>query len=143
MQPEFEITSRTDEEERCAILDPLIAYNNSLVGDSHYVPLNVLIKIDDRVVGGLWGCTAYGWLHIELLFLPENLRGNGVGRSTVSKAETEAIARGCTYSWLDTHEFQAKGFYESMGYSCFGELPDYPAGFARYFMRKELLATTG
>jgi hypothetical protein len=25
-------------------------------------------------------------------------------------------------------EFQARGFYERVGYACFGELPDYPKG---------------
>lgn len=138
MHPEFEVTSRVTDHERKAILDPLVSHNEAIVGDSNYVPLNVLLKIDDCVIGGLWGCTAYNWLHIELLFLPENLRGKGVGQTTVSKAESEAIARGCTHSWLDTHEFQARGFYESMGYTCFGELPDYPLGYARYFMRKNL-----
>ena len=37
-----------------------------------------------------------------------------------------------------TFEFQARGFYERLGYRCFGELNDYPTGFARYFMKKAL-----
>ena len=139
MYPDFEITSRFDSDERKAILDPLIEYNDKFAGNANYIPLNVLLKKDDTVVGGLWGNSAYEWLHIELLFLPENLRGKGIGKSTVLKAETEAIARGCKHSWVDTHEFQAKGFYQTLGYSCFGELPDYPKDFARYFMRKNLL----
>jgi hypothetical protein len=49
------------------------------------------------------------------------------------------VQRGCHNAWLDTFEFQARGFYESLGYECFGELPDYPKGHARYFMKKALL----
>jgi len=41
---------------------------------------------------------------------------------------------------LDTFEFQARGFYERIGSTCFGELNDYPVGSARYFMRKVLAA---
>jgi hypothetical protein len=48
------------------------------------------------------------------------------------------LKRGCHSAWLDTFEFQARGFYERLGYSCFAELRDYPPGFARYFMKKAL-----
>ena len=41
-------------------------------------------------------------------------------------------------AWLDTFEFQARGFYEGIGYECFGELPNYPKGFSRFFMKKTL-----
>ena len=41
-------------------------------------------------------------------------------------------------AWLDTFEFQARGFYERLGYTCFGRLEDYPPGFARYFMKKTM-----
>jgi GNAT superfamily N-acetyltransferase len=72
------------------------------------------------------------------LFVPETLRGQGLGRELMRRAEEEAIARGCHASWLDTFQFQARGFYERLGYTCFGELSDYPPGFSRYFMQKML-----
>jgi hypothetical protein len=56
------------------------------------------------------------------------------------RAEQEAVARGCHSAWLDTFEFQARGFYERIGYVCFGNLADYPVGFSRFFMRKSLTA---
>jgi len=56
----------------------------------------------------------------------------------MKRAEAEAIARGCRGAWLDTFAFQARPFYEQLGYTCFGELNDYPTGFARYFMNKAL-----
>jgi len=43
-------------------------------------------------------------------------------------------------SKVDTHEFQARPFYERLGYTCFGELNDYPKGFRRFFMWKRLVA---
>lgn len=139
MTYKFEVTSRFDDAERAAIFDPLIEFNTAKAGEADYVPLNVLLRDNnDKVVGGLWGHTDFGWLHIELLFFPENLRGTGWGKTAVSNAELEAVSRGCVHAWLDTHEFQARAFYEALGYTCFGELPDYPKGFARYFMRKIL-----
>ena len=137
----YELTSRFDEEERKAIFDPLVKYNRLHAEDPNYLPLNVLVyEKPQHPVGGLWGHTAYGWFVIELLFLPERMRGQGNASSILHAAETEAMQRGCKNAWLDTHAFQARGFYESNGYNLFGELPDYPAGHARYFMQKALNA---
>ncbi|MEO8738349.1 MAG: GNAT family N-acetyltransferase [Casimicrobiaceae bacterium] len=94
-------------------------------------------------VGGLWGGTSYDWLFIQLLVVPEALRGQGIGRQLMSLAEKEAAQRGCHAVWLDTFEFQAKSFYEQLGYTCFGNLKDYPRGFARYFMQKSLIDSRG
>jgi len=138
----YELTSRFDEEERKAIFDPLIEFNRQRAGEPNYVPLNVLVhEKQQRLVGGLWGHTAYNWFVIELLFLPEKLRGQGTATAILHDAEKEAIRRGCKNAWMDTHEFQARGFYESRGYTLFGELQDYPEGHARYFMQKALSAS--
>jgi GNAT superfamily N-acetyltransferase len=55
----------------------------------------------------------------------------------MAAAEEEGRRRGCTAVWLDTFEFQARPFYEKLGYSNFGTL-DYPAGFKRFFLQKAL-----
>jgi GNAT superfamily N-acetyltransferase len=128
-----------DEEVRRAIVAPLVQFNESQAGPSGSRPLVVELRgADGAVVGGLWGATAYGWLFTQLLVVPEKSRGQGLGRELLSMAETEAMKRGCHAAWLDTFEFQARAFYERIGYSCFATLPDYPKGSSRYFMRKEL-----
>lgn len=119
----------------------LVEYNHTRTGRNDFRPLGLAIEgPDGQVVGGLWGHTAYDWLFVELLFVPESLRDRGVGTDLMSRAEAEAIARGCHSAWLDTFEFQAREFYERIGYRCFGELKDYPDGLARYFMKKVLSA---
>jgi GNAT superfamily N-acetyltransferase len=132
----------SDEEQpamREAIVGPLVAYNAQKIGTHDRRPLVLALADKDRnVIGGLWGRTALGWLFVEVVVVPEVLRGRGIGTELMSRAESEAIARGCHSAWLDTFEFQARGFYERLGYSCFGELKDYPPGFARYFMKKAL-----
>ena len=132
-------TDEPDEAVRKGIVDPLVAYNRQQAGRDDVRPL--ILAIEDaqgQVVGGLWGRTAYDWLFVELLVVPEALRRQGVGTDLMRRAEAEAVARGCHGAWLDTFEFQARGFYERLGYTCFGELPDYPAGSARYFLQKPL-----
>jgi hypothetical protein len=55
------------------------------------------------------------------------------------RAEAVAAARGCVGVWLDTFSFQARPFYERLGYSVFGTLEDNPRGGARFFMQKRLV----
>jgi ribosomal protein S18 acetylase RimI-like enzyme len=38
--------------------------------------------------------------------------------------------------WLDTFSFQARGFYEKLGYTVFGEIENHPPGHSRFFLRK-------
>jgi len=52
--------------------------------------------------------------------------------------EHAAKERGCTAAHLDTFSFQARPFYESLGYEVFGTLDDYPQGHQRFFMKKTL-----
>jgi len=134
------MTDQAEEAVRKAIVDPLIAYNQAKTGRHDYRPLVLALEnADGTVAGGLLGRTAFDWLFVELLFIPESLRGRGLGTELMSQAEAEAVRRGCHGAWLDTFEFQARGFYERLGYACFGELTDYPVGSARYFMRKTLI----
>jgi GNAT superfamily N-acetyltransferase len=121
-----------------AVLESLVAFNDAKAGPSGYHPVAFAIEDDrDGTIGGLSGGIAYGWLFVELLFVPESLRGQGVGTELLRQAEAEALTRGCHSVWLDTFEFQARGFYERLGYTCFGELKNYPAG-SRFFMSKRL-----
>jgi ribosomal protein S18 acetylase RimI-like enzyme len=62
----------------------------------------------------------------------------GAGRRLMMEAEAEALRRGCCAAELDTFSFQARGFYERLGYSVFGALEDYAPGQSRFYMRKRL-----
>jgi GNAT superfamily N-acetyltransferase len=91
-------------------------------------------------IGGLWGRTAGGWLAIELIFVPEALRGQGIATRLVAMAEEEAVRRDCHSAWLDTLNPDALRLYERLGYRVFGELKDYPRGGSRWFLQKALFS---
>jgi GNAT superfamily N-acetyltransferase len=139
----LELTDVADDKIRKQIAAPLVRYNESKAGPNDFRPLIVALKNEGGgVEGGLWAYTGYGWLFVQLLVVPETLRGCGFGRRLMVTAEEEAVRRGCQHAWLDTHEFQAPGFYKKLGYGVFGELPDYPPGFSRVFLTKRLGNTT-
>ena len=127
-----------DDSLRKAIAAPLLQYNEAQAGPSQHHALVLVIRDStDAVIGGLWGATGYGWLYTQMLTVPEGLRGQGVGTRLMQQAEEEARRRGCHHAWVDT-QFGARLFYEQLGYVVFGELPDYPPGFTRSFLKKGL-----
>ncbi len=141
MTPTIHITD-TPAAAACArIKAPLARFNEAKSGTpANYRPLAIFVSDPHtkEIVGGLWGETYFGMLYIDMLFLPEPMRGVGLGRRLITQAEQEAIRRGCHGVWLDTFSWQARGFYEKLGYSVFGTLNDYPAGHERYFLTKTL-----
>jgi len=91
-----------------------------------------------EVLGGLVGSTVWGWLQVAQLWLDGAVRGKGHGVALMRAAEAEAVRRGCHHALLDTFDFQARGFYEGLGYRVFGEVLDFPTGHTRFFMEKAL-----
>lgn len=123
--------------DRDAVMAPLRAYNISKAGDPGLRPVAILlIDENENEVGGLWGKTVYDWLFVELLAVAEEYRGRNFGTALMLEAERIARANGCVGIWLDTYEFQARGFYEKLGFEVFGSLKDHPVGHRRFFLRK-------
>jgi GNAT superfamily N-acetyltransferase len=125
---------------RNALLDFMIAYNESKTGPSGLAPLAIILEdpITGQMVGGLWGRSVYDWLFVELLIVPETARGMGIGTRLMQKAEAEAIARGCCGICLDSFDFQAPGFYKKLGFEVFTSLDSPRRGFKRHFLKKAL-----
>jgi GNAT superfamily N-acetyltransferase len=89
-------------------------------------------------IGGLSASLYWDWLEIVDFFVPEALRGRGIGTELLRSAEAEAARRGARHCFLSTFEFQARAFYERHGYAVAGMLEGYPPGSCFYWMRKEL-----
>jgi GNAT superfamily N-acetyltransferase len=100
---------------------------------------SVFLKSDDsEIVGGAIGNTWGRWLYVSDLWIDSPLRGTGHGASLMQETERQAVQRGCTDAFLDTFSFQARPFYEKLGYKLFGTLEDHPLGHSHYYMKKRL-----
>lgn len=139
MQPEIEFTAAPSSADIAAL--------GGLLGDTRpgdvppWAPLPfafLLRRADGTIEGGLSGQTMWNWAHVDLLVLPAERRGRGLGRDLLGRAEAEARRRGCTDIHLNTFSWQAKPFYERLGYRQWGELPGYPGRHTRHFMTKRL-----
>ena len=113
------------------------AYNKEQAGDNQFQRVcYVLMDEDGQVCGGVLAEVYWEWLYIDLLWVDEDLRRNGYGKSLMAKIEEEARQLGAKNAYLDTFNFQAPEFYEHLGYQSFGELGDFPDGKKRFFMKK-------
>lgn len=126
---------------RQIILNGLSDFNRTaLMPDLEIEDVAIVIRHGEsrEILGGLWGRTGWEWLTIEYVFVPEDLRGQGLATRLIAMAEDEAAARGCHSAWLDTLNRDALKLYERLGYERFGELTDFPKGGSRFFLQKKL-----
>jgi GNAT superfamily N-acetyltransferase len=138
-QPRIEIAVEPQPDEIEFVTQQIIKFNSSRAGEGNYKPLVIFLRdSDNHVVGGLIGETYWQWLYVDVLWVHESFRGEGYGDALLAAAEQEAVKRGCQYAYLDTFSFQAPEFYQKRGYAVFGELPNFPQGYRRYFLKKEL-----
>jgi GNAT superfamily N-acetyltransferase len=140
MTPEIVVKDEITEADERAVREPLRAHNRTKTGfKGPNGELALLIRNEaGEVTGGLTARYGYQWMGIELLFVPEAERGKRLGTKLMQQAEAVARDNKLTGIWLDTFAFQARGFYEKLGFSVFGTINDYPTIHSRYFMQKRL-----
>jgi len=139
MQPKYELTDNPAPEAFQKIWASLLRFNEDAIGNAGARTLAILLKepTTDELIGGLWARSLWGSLYIDMMFVPETLRGNGIGTSLLRQAEQEAIQRGCRNIWMDTYAFQARPFYEKLGFSIFGRLDGPAPTFPRFFLKNQ------
>ncbi|WP_432885665.1 GNAT family N-acetyltransferase [Kribbella sp. CA-245084] len=133
------LTDEPRASDEAVVSDGLDEFNLTAAGVQDRRPLAVLIKENGETVGGLTGRTSLGLWFVDLLYLPDRLRGTGLGSKILAQAEAEARRRGCVSGVVYTIQFQAPEFYARHGWTEFGRVP-VGADRSRIFLRKDLRA---
>ena len=119
--------------------DSLTRFNDKKVGPDNHELLNIVEYDDERnVIAGLLGGTYWGWMHIDILWVDEKFRRQGIGSKLLAAAEEEALRRGCHSVHVDTMSWQAPEFYKKHGYKILSELEDIPLGNKKFHLIKNL-----
>lgn len=140
---DIELTCTPKQEDLKAISQGIKSYNQNYLPDNvvfeNYLRFAVFAKDENgKVIGGIRACAYWNYCIIELLWLCEKTRGLGTGTKLIKAAEEFALDKGFNYMRTETLSFQARPFYEKLGYRVYGELPDYPKGHTTYCLVKEL-----
>jgi ribosomal protein S18 acetylase RimI-like enzyme len=119
--------------------DLLYQFNSAVSGVADGRWLAIFVRdaqngMEAGLHGWTWGRTCF----VQTLWIREDRRRQGLGSRLMAAAEREAVERGCREIQLDTHSYQAPGFYRRLGYEVIGELPGWPNATTRIFFRKVL-----
>ncbi|MDY8135551.1 GNAT family N-acetyltransferase [Aquimarina sp. 2201CG5-10] len=132
-----------EKDEAKIIVDSINSYNLGKIPPllpELWTPINLVSKNKEgQIIGGLLSGIGYwGGLEINILWVHEDYRHNGLGTQLLQKAENIAKSKGAVISILDTFDFQAEGFYIKNEYIIFGKLDNFPKGHKRIYFSKKL-----
>ena len=101
MHQEYQIES-VEKPEWTIIGGGIHQFNTQQAGDPQEQNLCFVLRSpEDEVVGGIIGATYWGWFYIKLMWIKEELRGQGYGHRLLTLAEEEARRRGAKkLTWI-------------------------------------------
>jgi len=95
-----------------------------------------------KIIGGLSGYVVKNSLGsratIDLVWVEESHRHQGIGTELFKNAETLAREKNCRHIQLFTWEYQAVDFYKKLGFECVGVIPEWIDNYDAVFFRKKL-----
>ncbi len=102
----------------------------------------IVLKITDGggnvIAGCLLDIDRWKLADINVLWVDERYRRQGMASALIREAERIFREKGCKLSVLGTFDFQARPLYEKHGYTVCGVTEDWPKGHCNYAMRKRL-----
>lgn len=134
------VDRNVSDSERQLIQREVVAYSDAVASPRNFRNIAVVLRDESStVVGGVVAFVAWDWLLVDILWVSAGLRGNGYGRLLMAEVEKAAIELGCRNARLDTFDFEAKGFYQKLGYFEYGALEGFPQHHTQFHLRKNLL----
>ncbi|MEM7196630.1 MAG: GNAT family N-acetyltransferase [Pseudomonadota bacterium] len=105
-----------------------------LAPESEDKPFLFSVEQNGQLLAGICGNVYWQGLSIDILWVTEELRNQGIGTRLVRTAENFAAEYDAVVAYLKTTE--ATAFYQKLGYEIFGVLEDRPPGTRLYHMKK-------
>lgn len=125
-----------------ALLKPIlaadIAQKNVALPENNVITFAKVAKTKDgRLAGGIAGVVMWNAMRVGQLAVNSDCRVPGTGTALMKWAEEAARGQfGCNQMYLATFSWQARPFYEKLGFHLQYTLPDHPPGFAKHFLEK-------
>ena len=123
-----------NEQQLESIEDKLNTFDENYITYKTDGNIRIGIEVDGRLVAGLDACiTAFKILYVSTVFVDEEYRRKGYGKSLIEEMEKRAIQMGVNIIRLDTFSWQGKEFYEALNYEIVGSYENDIDGYAEYF----------
>lgn len=138
------ITYERDDDFRELLKEKIKEYNNSISfyhkisrSEDYVKYVNLEIK-GDNFIAGLSARIYWKCLEVDDLFIDQEFKRKGYGTKLVKTIIEIALEKQLNFIWLKTFSFQARDFYEKLGFTVVGVLEDYPPGESLFTMRLDL-----
>ena len=132
----------SEREDSMYIEKELEKYNYAQVPTEADEEEDVVFKITDAEGNIIAGCILeidrWKIADLDILFVKEEYRRQGMGSALIHQAERAARERGCRVMTLGTFDFQARPLYEKHGFTLCGTVKDWPLGHENYSFIKRL-----
>ena len=136
---DIRIEEDADEHVLKALFEGMRDFNRRAITDLNSRKLTVAVRDTSGAIrGGTIGRIAGDSMYVEVVWNDDEARSHGLGRRMILMLEEEGRKSGAREAWLYTMSFQAKPFYEKLGYTQFAELKWLDGKHKRHFMRKDL-----
>lgn len=91
----------------------------------------IVVARDDRgeIIGGVSAEFDFGWMFVDILWVADGQRGQGLGARLLHTAEQVALEHDIDRCYLMTSEFQAPRFYPRHGYREITRTRERPPGY--------------
>lgn len=118
----------------CKWLNTKSAQNQDEYFEQEY---NFIVYDSNQIIGGAIGFIKYNWYFLDLLYIDKEYRGKNIGTRLINEIEKLAKKKELIGVRMETWDFQAKEFYEKMGYEVYATFEDCPPGTIDNFLRKK------
>ncbi len=121
--------------------DTILKQHVTRYNDQHNIKdkhssFNIVAMDNDTCIGGVT-CDVYDkTVYIPYLAVNKTYRARGIGTNLMKRVEEEAKRRNLKMIDLGTSDFQARGFYENLGYEVVYTQENQPRGYNTYTMIK-------
>jgi len=135
----FSLHDDTLPADAAAVVDQGLGEANEAAAPLHEVRALACIARDGAgtVIGGAVGRTWGECCELQQLWVMPQHRRAGLGAALVRRFEARALARGCTFFYLETFSFQAPALYRSLGYDTLDRSAAFPHGIVKFAMAKQ------
>ncbi len=136
----FSITENASKEEMRVVGAGLDENIKEQVGEERFssgVKIRLVVKDQEKVVGGLLAWMPLMNMAIGHIWLDEGYRGLGYGSKLMLEAEKIAQEHGCIACQTYSFSFQAPGFFQKLGYETFGIDDGYPDPIEEHYLIKK------
>jgi GNAT superfamily N-acetyltransferase len=126
-------------EEEDGLKERLGAWNMENTGHRDYAPVNFFLRDESGAIrGGVMAYVWARWLHVDTVWIEEEFRGQDWGTRMLEAAHELGREKGAQAAFLDTFSWQARPFYERLGYEVVATV-GMPEGHERHYMVKSLV----